>query len=159
MKKNPIACPWISRRQFIRYVGIGGATVVVAGFFGCESDESPLMQPRIGRFNVGIPDDYMEDDLLYYPEGPVLVGLDGAGFYAMSAICTHKFCKIGDETGEVEPEGPIICLCHNSVFSRTGEIISGPAESSLQHYKLEQVDGHLVCDTSVEVASDTRLVV
>lgn len=149
----------ISRRRFIRFVGVGGATVVVAGFVGCGNNESRLMQPRIGRFNVGIPDDYVEGDLLYFPEAPVLVGLDGTGFYAMSAICTHQFCEIGDEPGEVEDEGPIICLCHNSAFSRTGEVISGPALLSLQHYQLGLEDGQLICDTFFEVPSDTRLTV
>ncbi len=101
----------------------------------------------------------MEGDLLYYPDAPLLVGLDTDGFYAMSAICTHQSCEIGDEVGEVGTEGSILCSCHASVFSRTGDILSGPAPLSLQHYQLELVDGQLVCDTSVEVPSDTRLAV
>ena len=149
----------ISRRQFIRVVGVGGATVVVFGVVGCGEDESQSLQPQIGRFDVGSPNDYMDGDLLYFPDAPLLVGLDTAGFYAMSAICTHLSCDIGDEVGEVGPEGSILCACTASVFSRTGDILSGPAPLSLQHYRLELVDGQLVCDTSVEVPSDTRLAV
>lgn len=159
MKKKSIVCPKISRRRFIRFVGIGGATILVSGVIGCGNDDSTLTQPRVGRFNVGIPDDYVDGDLLYFPEAPVLVGLDGDGFYAMSSICTHLYCDIGDESGEVGEEGPITCFCHNSIFSRTGEVLSGPAQLNLQHYQLELEDGQIICDTFVEVSSDTRLAV
>ncbi|MDA2919094.1 Rieske (2Fe-2S) protein [Desulfobacterota bacterium AH_259_B03_O07] len=154
-----MVCRNISRRQFIRVVGVGGATVVVIGVLGCGEDESQSLQPQIGCFDVGSPNDYMEGDLLYFPDAPLLVGLDTAGFYAMSAICTHLGCGIGDDVNEVTAEGPILCSCTASIFSRTGDILSGPAPLSLQHYRLELVDGQLVCDTSVEVPSDTRLAV
>lgn len=149
----------ISRRQFIRVVGVCGTTFVFAGVVGCEEGNSRSLQPQIGRFDVGVPNDYMDGDLLYFPDAPLLVGLDADGFYAMSAICTHLGCGIGDEVGEVEAEGSILCSCTASTFSRTGDILSGPAPLSLQHYQLALVDGQLVCDTSVEVLSNTRLAV
>ena len=76
----------------------------------------------------------------------------------MSAICTHASCDIGNEIGEVSEEGSIFCFCHNSVFARTGEVLSGPAPLDLQHYQLEVADGELICDTSNPVPSDTRLI-
>ncbi len=55
----------ISRRQFIRVVGVCGTTFVFAGVVGCEEGNSRSLQPQIGRFDVGCPNDYMEGDLLY----------------------------------------------------------------------------------------------
>jgi Rieske Fe-S protein len=146
----------VTRRRFLRVVGTGGAAAVATG-----CGEEPLdFTPKVGRWDVGVPSDYEEGDLRFFPDPPVLVGRDADGFYAMSALCTHRACVIGDEADEIAPGFPDIqCSCHLSTFTKNGEVLEGPAARDLQHYELsEDAEGRLVCDTGVEVEADERLV-
>lgn len=63
---------------------------------------------------------------------------DAAGYYAMSALCSHAGCNIGAQgnftTGNVG--AGFACDCHGSQFDGNGEVTVGPALSPLLHYRL-----------------------
>ncbi|MDB4969039.1 MAG: (2Fe-2S)-binding protein [Myxococcales bacterium] len=48
----------------------------------------------------------------------------------LSAICTHEGCTVQYVGGGT----PIHCACHDSNFSATGTVVSGPARTSLRNY-------------------------
>lgn len=49
---------------------------------------------------------------------------------AMSKLCTHQSCLLNIK----EPN--YICPCHGSIFSKTGQVLRGPAYQDLPHFKL-----------------------
>jgi menaquinol-cytochrome c reductase iron-sulfur subunit len=64
---------------------------------------------------------------------------DGRNFIAMSNICTHLGCRvrwIGDQE-------QFFCPCHNGVFGKRGEVISGPVPRPLDHYQVKVEDDQL----------------
>lgn len=63
----------------------------------------------------------------------VLLGLDAAGVYAMSALCTHKFCDMNPK-GQVTAGVGVRCTCHSSKFDNNGAVTQGPAVKALDHF-------------------------
>jgi len=73
-----------------------------------------------------------------------VVNLSGT-VYAISDVCTHKYCRLSD--GYIEGEN-IICPCHLSVFSlKTGKVLEPPASVDLAVYKV-RIEGN---DIEVEM--------
>lgn len=64
------------------------------------------------------------------------IGRDAKGLYAMSLVCTHQGCEMTDG---VRASG-ISCRCHGSQFDTNGNVIQGPADRPLQHFRVS-VDG------------------
>ena len=62
--------------------------------------------------------------------GDVLVARTaGDTFVALSAACTHQNCEVtafADQT--------YICTCHGSEFNTSGQVVRGPAATSLRKY-------------------------
>ena len=56
---------------------------------------------------------------------------DGAGFYALSLVCTHLGCTV------VVTEEALSCPCHGSRFDRQGKVLTGPADRSLARMPVE----------------------
>ncbi len=53
---------------------------------------------------------------------------------ALNIKCTHEGCPVGwDQTAQL-----IICPCHGSRYNHQGEVIQGPAESSLKTYLVKE---------------------
>jgi nitrite reductase/ring-hydroxylating ferredoxin subunit len=64
---------------------------------------------------------------------PIIIAQPEAGtIVAMTAICTHQGCTVAPDGKQLK------CPCHGSVFSLTGDNVSGPAPSPLA-----QVDVHV----------------
>lgn len=58
---------------------------------------------------------------------------------ALNIRCTHEGCPVGwDKTTQL-----IICPCHGSQYNHQGEVIQGPAGSSLKTYLVKE-ENHLV---------------
>jgi len=53
----------------------------------------------------------------------------GAELSAISAICTHRYCKL-----EAEPDKTFYCPCHDSTFDANGKVTQGPARRDLPVY-------------------------
>lgn len=64
---------------------------------------------------------------------------DGREFMAMSNICTHLGCRVR----WIADRDQFFCPCHNGVFGRNGEIISGPVPRPLDRYQIKVEDDQL----------------
>ncbi|MFQ5651501.1 MAG: ubiquinol-cytochrome c reductase iron-sulfur subunit [bacterium] len=57
----------------------------------------------------------------------------GAGFKAISTLCTHLGCR-----AYWEPENNrFFCPCHEGVFDVNGTVVSGPPPRPLERYEVE----------------------
>lgn len=59
---------------------------------------------------------------------------DGGGLHAVSPICTHAKCTVSWN----ETEQSWDCPCHGARYDASGEIITAPAHSSLQHIEINK---------------------
>jgi menaquinol-cytochrome c reductase iron-sulfur subunit len=64
---------------------------------------------------------------------------DGRNFVAMSNICSHLGCRVR----WIFDQGQFFCPCHNAVFSKQGDVVSGPPPSPLDQYELKVEDGQI----------------
>lgn len=58
---------------------------------------------------------------------------NGRDFIAMSNICTHLGCRVR----WVEDETQFFCPCHNAVFDKEGEVVSGPPPAPLTRFDVK----------------------
>lgn len=61
-------------------------------------------------------------------------------YKVLSNKCTHAGCRISSQRGN-----ELMCSCHGSVFSQSGEVLKGPATKPLQQL------AHTVKDSSGEI--------
>ena|SRR5688572_22782025 len=57
-------------------------------------------------------------------------------FSAIDATCTHEGCTITGADG-----ASYVCPCHGSRYNRSGQVLAGPATSSLRQYATTFSDG------------------
>ncbi len=57
-------------------------------------------------------------------------------FTAIEAVCTHEGCTITGAAGDI-----YVCPCHGSRYNRDGQVVNGPAKSSLRKYATTFTDG------------------
>jgi Rieske Fe-S protein len=70
-----------------------------------------------GQFVQGVPEGYGK--LLF------VFALEGGTYSAVDGICTHQQCPVTFD----EPVQGLWCPCHNSRFTKTGDVTRGPDES------------------------------
>ena len=64
---------------------------------------------------------------------------DGRDFTAMSNICTHLGCRVR----WVAERKQFFCPCHNGVFDKDGNVVSGPPPKPLNRYEVKVENGQL----------------
>jgi menaquinol-cytochrome c reductase iron-sulfur subunit len=64
---------------------------------------------------------------------------DGRNFTAMSNVCTHLGCRVRWVADRKE----FFCPCHNGVFDKDGNVISGPPPRPLNRYEVKVENGQL----------------
>jgi Rieske Fe-S protein len=52
--------------------------------------------------------------------------------FGVSSICTHAGCEVSWRSTSME----FHCPCHSANFALTGDVISGPTGTPLDHYPL-----------------------
>ncbi len=113
----------MNRRQFLVLTA-----VAVAGT-GCNTVEdggrSTVRKERV--VNAGPAGNYAADGVYgrFRDEGFFVVR-NGEKLFALSAICTHRKCKL-----IAEPNRSFYCKCHGSTFDPTGHVTEGPARRDL----------------------------
>jgi nitrite reductase/ring-hydroxylating ferredoxin subunit len=140
----------IARRTFLGLVG--GATAAHA----CSADGAAPVD--VGNVAAGAASALPVSSLTAVSGEPVCLGRDARGVYAMTLICTHQGCDMG-QRGSVSAQG-LVCGCHGSEFDAEGNVVRGPAMTALAHFAVSvDASGNLTVDTSSEVDPSTRLVV
>lgn len=61
---------------------------------------------------------------------------DGRNYIAMSNICTHLGCRVR----WISDQGQFFCPCHNAVFNKQGEVVTGPPPQPLDQYEVKVED-------------------
>jgi len=64
---------------------------------------------------------------------------DGRSYIALSNVCTHLGCRVR----WVEGEQLFFCPCHNGVFGKQGQVVSGPPPRPLDPYPVKVEAGQL----------------
>jgi cytochrome b6-f complex iron-sulfur subunit len=149
-KLNPVpepatGRPGVSRRDFLSEItvgalgvaGLGGAALTYQYF-----SPNVLFEPST-TFRAGNPDLYPVNSVTFLQDQQVYIVRTPAGFYAVSAVCTHLGCVT-----QWKPEANMIaCPCHGSKFQPDGKKIEGPAPRPLPHYSVSlTADGDLQVD-------------
>lgn len=62
-----------------------------------------------------------------------------ASFVALDATCTHLGCTVSWR----EQDNQFVCPCHAGIFSREGEVVSGPAPRPLERFETKVENGVL----------------
>lgn len=58
---------------------------------------------------------------------------NGRDFVALSNICTHLGCRVR----WVADQNKFFCPCHNGVYDKNGNVVSGPPPRPLDHYQVK----------------------
>jgi Rieske Fe-S protein len=114
----------INRRQFLMLTAAAAA--------GCKAvtdkDASGAGKERV--VDAGPVSDYAAEGVhgRFRDQGFFVVRQGGA-LFAISAICTHRKCKLA-----AKPDHSFVCPCHGSVFDPGGRVLNGPAKRDLPVY-------------------------
>jgi Rieske Fe-S protein len=61
---------------------------------------------------------------------------NASAFSTVDAICSHESCTITGADGAA-----YVCPCHGSRYSRSGQVLAGPAKASLRQFATTFTDG------------------
>jgi Rieske Fe-S protein len=141
----------LNRRKLLCLAGCSAGLVVIgAAAPGCGP---PTGSPPTGPVSAGNVSALDVGALLVMSS--VVVGRDANGVYAMSGVCTHAGCLLGD--GSRTLAAGLTCACHGSAFDGDGNVTRGPANAPLQHYQVTiAADGSITVNGSMPVAAGVR---
>jgi len=138
----------LNRRKLLCLAG-GSTGLAVIGA-GCGN---PTGSPPTGPVSAGNVSALTVGAMLVMSN--VVVARDAGGVYAMSGVCTHAGCLLGD-SGRTIAAG-LACPCHGSLFDGDGNVTRGPAGAPLQHYQVTiAADGAITVDGGQPVAASSR---
>jgi cytochrome b6-f complex iron-sulfur subunit len=135
----------MERKDFIQKFAIGGSILLTAPllFNSCSDGTDDVMDDADNNQNDnGIKVDLNNasfSDLKtvggYAYTGNIIVIRSGESSYiALSKVCTHQGCTVTYNHANSQ----LPCPCHGSVFSATGSVVNGPANSSLKTYSVKK---------------------
>ncbi|MBX7153824.1 MAG: Rieske (2Fe-2S) protein [Candidatus Kapaibacterium sp.] len=128
----------LTRKKFIKELSVISAGVLVGcslALDGCTNVRS--IDGALRDNKISIPkSEFTERDFVVIRKSkeiafPIYVSKTGIeGFTALKMLCTHKRC-------ELRPAGNLLsCPCHGSDFSNTGKVLSPPANTDLESFKV-----------------------
>lgn len=132
----------MKRRELLRSIAAGTTAVFVVPSLltSCE-EESIDPDDNNGSNTDELTIDLTEgkySDLVntggFVIEGSIIIFNTGDGFLALSSKCTHSGCTVNYN----HSSGNLPCPCHGSVFSTSGSVLNGPADSPLKKYDITQ---------------------
>ncbi len=129
-----------SRRQVLIWMGnlglLGAAWATLKGsvrFF-----DPPVAQPAVSAVEAGAADDFPVGARTFIPAAKAWLIRDEDGFSAMSAVCPHLGCTLGEDGAA------FACPCHGSRFDAAGAVTHGPAIANMRHLAVEVADGRVI---------------
>lgn len=144
----------VSRRQFI----VGVWAVSLLGLVGqAGAALLDFFKPRIepGAFGTkiaaGQAAEFQPGTVSHVRKGRFYISrLEDGAMIALWQRCTHLGCTVPWN----EDEGQFHCPCHSSIYTRTGEVVSGPAPRPLDIFTIEITDGEVLVDTGHPIQRD-----
>jgi Rieske Fe-S protein len=127
----------ISRRHFL---------ILTAGVVaGCKTGSIPAVNEE-RTVNAGSVSNYAADGIYNnFRNQGFFVIRKGDKLFALSAICTHRKCKL-----TAEPDRSFYCKCHGSTFDPGGHVTGGPAKRDLPILPtFENEQGQLIVTVSI----------
>lgn len=126
----------MNRRELLKSIAAGTTTlfVVPAFFTSCEDEAS---DPNTDVLTIDLTDSKYSDlakEGGSAIEGSLIIINTGDSFLALSSACTHSGCIVNYD----HSAGNLPCPCHGSVFSTSGSVLNGPADSPLKEYDIVQ---------------------
>lgn len=144
----------LTRRRFMAW-GIGGIVAAMAAILGVpiakylsypalekqSSDWTPVAtldeikpgQPSLFKVSIEKKSGWLKTTR----EASIYIDtVDGQAFSALSNICTHLGCPVRWDSARQA----FLCPCHNGVFDRRGNVVSGPPPRPLDRFETK-VDG------------------
>jgi menaquinol-cytochrome c reductase iron-sulfur subunit len=64
---------------------------------------------------------------------------NGRDYVALSNICTHLGCRVR----WIADDDEFFCPCHNAVFDKNGEVVTGPPPRPLDRYEVKIENDHI----------------
>ena len=146
----------VSRRRFCAGAcqAMSGATFATL-FSACGgSSSSPTSPSGMGSKLPVVPGRFTGPGVQVTVAGSALADVGGAvlvestagvfllsrtsasAFSAVEAVCTHEGCTVTGADG-----GAYVCPCHGSRYSRSGQVLAGPARAALRQYGTTAADG------------------
>jgi len=117
----------VNRRTFLVFgaaFAAGCATTPGGGNFSAGDREKII--------NAGPALQYLSDGVYpRYRDLGFFIVRRGADLFALSAICTHRNCKL-----DAEADKTFYCPCHGSTFDANGKVTEGPARRALPAFEL-----------------------
>lgn len=146
--------PFLSRRDVLMALGGLGLVTSLTGLLreAVRFLIPPIRQARPSTVVAGSPADFPVGELTPLADGPVFIGRDEGGLFALSAVCTHLGCTVA-RSGE-----GLACPCHGSRFAADGINLAGPAARPLPYLALQfNQDGLVEVNLEAVVESTFRL--
>jgi Rieske Fe-S protein len=109
----------LTRREFL---------LLTAGMVaGCKAVDGNSTTSQEHLVNAGPVGNYATDGVYktFRDQGFFIIRR-GDKLFAISAICTHRKCKL-----TAEPDRSFYCPCHGSTFDPAGHVTAGPARRDL----------------------------
>ncbi len=140
----------ISRREFMKYTiaalggliglgyGIPAIGYVVAPALAKSQAQQWIQLGAVSKVELGTPTLFKvnisrqtgwivnQEELSVY-----VLTENGRDFVAMSNVCTHLGCRIR----WIADQGQYYCPCHNGVYDKQGNVVSGPPPRPLDKYQ------------------------
>ncbi len=137
----------LSRRNFL----VSAWAVSLVGLFGqAGAALINFFKPRIvpGSFGskiiAGSVAEFQAGTINHVRKGRFYISrLEDDGMIALWHQCTHLGCTVPWR----DDEDQFHCPCHNSIFTTTGEVVSGPAPRPLDIFPIEIIDDEIIVDT------------
>lgn len=148
----------VSRRDFMKVAisAIGGviglswavpaAVYVVEPALKTGQGEGWLELGSISKIEIGVPTLFKvtiqrqtgwvtnQEELSVY-----VLTTDGREYVAISNVCTHLGCHVR----WISDQNEFVCPCHNGVFNKEGNVVSGPPPHPLNRYETKIENDHL----------------
>jgi menaquinol-cytochrome c reductase iron-sulfur subunit len=119
-----IVGPALQEEQSAEWIRLGSTSKVELGI-------PTLFKVRIERQTGWIVN---EEEISVY-----VLTENGRDFIAMSNICTHLGCRVR----WIDEQNRFFCPCHNGIFDKEGQIVSGPIPRPLDQYEVKIEDERL----------------
>jgi Rieske Fe-S protein len=135
----------IERRAFVARCAGAGAALMLGGCVAMVTHPVPMQDGRVQLRLADFPELAMPNGAIKIQparlEDPLYVlSQDGGEFLVVSPICTHRGCT-------VDVQGTrLVCPCHGSTYSRSGDVLRGPAQRRLTSYRVTRQGDVLVID-------------